>query len=693
MLHLYPDLNLGARRSVSRFHVQRLNQTVPWMLSRPEDLARGADLKAVDDQTVALIPHNHSKKKWIQIHYVFSKAGPIQEQQIVEMPSKKVLLREVYSADGTMKLLDKDDKVLVTIKGQLKLGEQKLDAFKEPKDLVILPLPYRSSQHVLKTRKLEKKNRSDYSSEDLIALFAAHFGEGQTSSLQTLFRSELQRRNHRKLGFYLLLAASGANLDSDHLNVHGDHLRNPLAQYLTLHTSPVLRKHASQWAVGSGQWDKGFTGFLARSHAMFQRWSTDRFLSGDAKQRQQEINRAMEYLRANKNTIFGWTLLCKMQDRALAMKPKLKSTRELFATLAGACELFMKMPGLNYAVRYEKARNLLRAGETKAARNAMQILHAESIKRGLPLLDSEMRDALLPEVDLIQTTADALIKKKAVRSLFVLAHQARALGDLSMTRLILERIPKLASEKSRNAYIRAIAHFYADQLDQPERADALVRELLKDENLAKDKSLWDFAHQLARKRDMPARALHCLERSNALFFSAPSEVIDLREVRAEHHALLNEYGKISTSLRSLNLPLPDGFLQKVIRVADQWRAVDPGYGEASTMTAQILRLWGQHDLAWDYLTTPVGLEPYDASRWQGLAQTLKKSGERKLADLAYASAFSIEPTNAQILYDRAMNLRESGREAEARNLFRQLVDGQWQPRFRSLQSQAKWQLR
>ena len=64
----------------------------------------------------------------------------------------------------------------------------------------------------------------------------------------------------------------------------------------------------------------------------------------------------------------------------------------------------------------------------------------------------------------------------------------------------------------------------------------------------------------------------------------------------------------------------------------------------------------------------------------------------KLAEEAFASAFAAEPTNAQILWDRAQNLRQSGNAVEARKLLRQLADGAWQPRFQALVSQARWQL-
>jgi hypothetical protein len=67
-----------------------------------------------------------------------------------------------------------------------------------------------------------------------------------------VFHHGFYERNQRALGFYVLLAALGKNLDSQNLDVLHEHLNEPLAQYLALYRSPVLRKHASQWAAGGG---------------------------------------------------------------------------------------------------------------------------------------------------------------------------------------------------------------------------------------------------------------------------------------------------------------------------------------------------------------------------------------------------------------------------------------------------------
>ncbi len=108
LLHLYPDLGIGARRAVSRFHRIDFARSVPWVLPPVEDLVREADLKIVDERTVALVPHGVEAVKdaegkplpYAVIHFVFGADGKLSEKQVVEMPAKKVILRETASAWG-----------------------------------------------------------------------------------------------------------------------------------------------------------------------------------------------------------------------------------------------------------------------------------------------------------------------------------------------------------------------------------------------------------------------------------------------------------------------------------------------------------------------------------------------------------------------------------------------------------------
>src|SRR5262249_22386208 len=130
--HLYPDLHIGARRSISRHHRLDFTRAVPWALPRAEDLARGADLKLVDERTVAVVPHGVGTKDekgkaipYVVVQFVFGEDGRLSEQQAVEMPSKKVLGRVVLGAEGGLRILDDKDK-------EVAVRESKLSPAKAP---------------------------------------------------------------------------------------------------------------------------------------------------------------------------------------------------------------------------------------------------------------------------------------------------------------------------------------------------------------------------------------------------------------------------------------------------------------------------------------------------------------------------------------------------------------------------------
>lgn len=92
------------------------------------------------------------------------------------------------------------------------------------------------------------------------------------------------------------------------------------------------------------------------------------------------------------------------------------------------------------------------------------------------------------------------------------------------------------------------------------------------------------------------------------------------------------------------------------------------------------------------MTTPIALKPNEAAPWTRLAQELRGDGELEEADRAFVRAFQSEATNPQILWDRAQNLLQMGKVAEARRLWQQIADGPWQERFQPLVPQARWHL-
>jgi ferric-dicitrate binding protein FerR (iron transport regulator) len=706
LLHLYPELGLAARRNVSRFHRADLSTVVPWVVPPAEDLARGADLKRIGERTVAIIPHGAATEKdkdgillpYYAIHLLFAGDGELVEKRLIRMThdkkgwSSETRYRLTLSPDGVVKLLDAGSKELSVRKGKLSPAKAP-DLKADIKKLVVLSLPYRTSDHIRQSRKIEKKGLEELTFEDARALLAAAVAAGNASEALNVFRQSLFNRNQRDLGYYVLLASCGVNLDAQNADVLAEHLDEPLAQYLALHSSPVLRKHASQWAVGSKQWGEGFLGHLALTHALYQRWQNPKINDTPPAKRKAERDRALDYVRRNKGTLFGWGLLCLMQDRAEKDKP-------FHLALAEACTLFEEIPGLEYVARYERARSLLRGGQSATARKQLRALYEKTFKDDLlPAIDTDFRLALLGDGKgkdewgpLLRQTAAQLIEQKRRLGVLALTWQCWQLDDQPLAEhLFTTALHKLPEKEHLGMTLAGIA--FLSETGQLPQADKLLQTLLDDPKLAKRPSLWRLAAKLAERRDLPSRELECLERALEMEYQQLPEIVDLERVRREYGRLLDHYQNLATAAKTLKVQPPQDFLAKVVRAADRWRALDRDATRAAEAAARILQALEDRELAWDYLTTPIALRPGEAEPWVNLAWTLSRKGELRLADRAYRAAFESEPTNAQILWDRAQNLKQAGKLVEAQKLFRQLAEGQWQPRFNWLQTQAQWQIK
>src|SRR5262249_18150692 len=378
LLHLYPDLSIGARRSVSRHHRLDFARAVPWALPRVEDLARGADLRLLDEHTVAVVPHGARTKDekgktipYLVTQFVFDDEGRLSEQRAVEMPSKTVLGRVILGDSGDLRVLDGKGKEVISRMGKLSAAKAP-DLSPDLKDLVVLPLPYRSREHVVEARKLKDIALQNMPFDDALALFAAEFGADKGEEALKVFKEAFHGRDQRQLGFYVLLAGCGQNLDAQNVDVLAEHPDAPLAQYLALHSSPVLRKHASQWAAASAQWG-GFLRHLAVTHSLLQRWSNERVLEGEPKALANRLTQAVEYVEKNRGTDFGFALLSLMQARAAEARDR-KVPTQIHAALAKLWPLFDSVPGLETVAKYEHARSLWKSGQREEARKGFVAL-------------------------------------------------------------------------------------------------------------------------------------------------------------------------------------------------------------------------------------------------------------------------------------------------------------------------------
>ena len=104
-----------------------------------------------------------------------------------------------------MRFLDSAGKELTVRKGKLTASAAP-NLTPETKDMVVLPLPYRTVEHVQTTLKIQKKTHGDLRFDEGLPLFAAHYAAGNVSEATGVFRDCFRNRNQIHLGFYVLLA-------------------------------------------------------------------------------------------------------------------------------------------------------------------------------------------------------------------------------------------------------------------------------------------------------------------------------------------------------------------------------------------------------------------------------------------------------------------------------------------------------
>src|SRR5262249_25793701 len=132
----------------SRYHQGMIASLAPWLMPSVEELARGVDVKAIDDNTVALVRAGADPKETgLQVQLIFATDGRLAERRLVLMPKQEILAKVVYDGQGATKITDGKDKLWAeqTIKT---IEATAPDLKPNLKDLVVLPLPLRTQAKV-----------------------------------------------------------------------------------------------------------------------------------------------------------------------------------------------------------------------------------------------------------------------------------------------------------------------------------------------------------------------------------------------------------------------------------------------------------------------------------------------------------------------------------------------------------------
>ncbi|HUG93505.1 MAG TPA: VIT domain-containing protein [Planctomycetaceae bacterium] len=734
LLHLYPEIGLGAQRTVSRFHRAEFRAIVPWLVPPVEDLARDADVRLVDAQTVAVVPRAavadgaaDSDAARLAIHLIFSSDGRLTERRLVLQPDGSVLVRWTFAAEGPARLLDANGTVLVAIPLQRKPAEAPV-LEPDTSALVVLPLPYRSQawveQHVGSLSGGDGQPPADAATEAVrLAHVAAAFAADAPARLRSIVEREFFERGDHRLGFHTLLAGTRAGWVADdstpldrYLQDYGrlaDVSESALAEYLqeSLRLAFARRGATPERAARPAD---DFLTRLADTRYVYALWTSTADADRQRRESPAERTRAIDLVRRCRSEALAWLLANAVaagtEDGAFA------------GQIADAARRFDHVPGLAAAARFIRAGWLDRAGRVGESRELLRGLYMDALARGVLLPADARFVAAVGETsetrrawrNLIRELHSLVLEAGLRSAALCLALECRWMDDAALARTLFDRTLARRSRlpggtQGRTDAISATGPArQAGPTDDPafaveaadalmaaaefERADRLLTPLLDDERLRDVPGLWRWAAAAAHGHGNVAEAIVRVDRAVQLEFDQLPETIDLAAFREQYTNLLTFYQNAATAARDDGAALPDDFTALVLRAADRWRRIDPDDTAACQAAAKVLQALGHNELAWAYLTTPLGQRPNEAAPWTELAVQLQTDGRIDEAADAYATAFEIEPTNAQILWDHSQMLESAARPADAASLYRRLAEGPWQPRFQGLQVQAREKL-
>ncbi len=732
--HLYPELGLGTTRSMSRFHRAGLTRLVPWLLPTVDDLAVGADLRSIGPRTVAIAPHGVGEQdeeghppRHVRLHLEFSADGRLAERRVVEMPSAKTIVRVAYSEDGTVRWFDGDNKQ----HGELHISIEKADAPNLTPDvdaLVVLPMPVRDRGHVYKVAKVggsesststeqpdalrtiasDEQNRATdpahWNEEDALRLLAANHLQN-AAELRDVIGRRFFARGDRRIGFYALLLSSGERWDADErvklsdgtttrMRPLSDHPKSTLARYIDCQLRKT-RFDLQDARYSSKEGQRGFILQLVEYRQLAARWSLPNGPPEDAETRRRELDQLFDFLSRCDSPKFAFVLLRRLQQRYGNFQPH--------GRIAEALIELEKHGTTSYAVKYELARSLASRGEKDKARSLFIELYRETLDEGiLPPIDKSFATAMQGVEDpfdaddngkngfsgLMRGACTQLIDRKQRPLAIALAWQCRQLDEVSLGDILINQVlTGVPDDEQLGTTLGALE--YLVSAGQHDRADALLKSLLSSQPYADSPALWRLAAVVASDGGRLARSISHLERAMDLEYENLPKRYNVEQVRQHYGELFARYHELAEIVAQSKSDVPVGLVARAIKVADRWRSLDTDVTAACNDAASVLSELGMDDLAWDYLTTPLAMKPNEATAWLNLAQTLRNDGDFELADRAYATAFEAEPTNAQILWDHAQLLEQTGRSKEARTIYRRIANGQWQPRFNPIKRRAE----
>ena len=786
--HLYPEIGLGAKRTLSRFHQSAIQSLIPWYVPSADDLSVEADVKTVGERTIRIAP---LKRDELVVELVFAEDGRVSEMRVIEIPGVRrldaalhsdgkaapeihspklpksderstsylgnhpvdskpmaggvepphssVIAKQTFAADGTIRLFDTEDKLVA----KMKYERQPIEApnlVPATKELVVLPLPYRSAAGVPVSVPVNlQTNAPDFaklSDDDALLLLASYFAEARPSELTTFIEQRYTSKGDHRIGLAVLLSAV---VPQNPLvaNATKQHPYGPLGYFLEQFSAVAVQGNHRAWLEHART--SPFLNRLVSAYNHHSRWSADQAAPRDRAEAdiQKELATTLLFIRECRSLDLATKLLSTVQL-------SLKRTERMNATFARqlneATAAIAEERGLPAFARTARIEWLLTVGDEASVAQAKELFRTQLAWRMLPaseptlaasataefpILNGDTRAAFVkhfktpngqpcgPWGELVKEAAHKLGEPEGVSPrtpaivrgltptgspeigrLFVadrLIALTRACVSLSEPALAAEIFQLAIKDQDLVAQPRLnlAALTYAQEANNWELAEACVQRALVDEKLQKVSQLWRDAAHIAEQRRKFDDWIEFLDRAYELEFAALPKTLDLNAFRVEYGNLFNQFDQRTAQLATAKQSEKVAFAHIVQRATARWRDIDVDDTVACHRTAFILAKLGLPTAAWNYWTTPLAETPDRSAVWQSFAIAMHAQQRIAVADQAWTTAFACEPTNPELLLQHAQFLRSSRHEHKARELLTKIINNTWQPRFDSTKQQAQ----
>ncbi len=672
MLHMYRELGLAAARRPSRHHLALLRDAAPWLVDTADDLARGADVRVRGESIVTVEPSGGARRLELE----FAPDGALVGRRVVQREDGRLVAEERYERDaaGCVAVVVREAngaaRTELTIDS---VPAVEPDLAADETGLVVVPFPLRSEAWLAAHR-----------SGDDVARLVSLIDEDDRRFAPVLNERFLARGDTR-IGISVLAVAA-----NDAWTTGGARRRiqppDPRIAHPDAAVAHYIAARATEFAgpIDVGDAPGPFIRNLVELNDIVAE-ARDTPPSGP-EERHAAVSALLRFAERTPFDV-GAKAALDVIGRWRAWRPDYaRAAQPIYARIA-------RTSRLEYDSLYDAAAALIDSGDAgliDEGATRLRAVYLDRVRRGrVPLTDESFARAVEAATPadrrvFVDACADELLRRGDHRGVLAMALQLS--GPHRATEAAQHLVDRAAEgtsgEERRDLRIATSVLLAAAQTHSA--AEPMIGELLRDADCARDPVVWEFYADCADTRES---ALRRREHALTLTFAPAGGESDLRHALAQCYHLLTAYTEIAYASEMGGASRAD-LAARIIDVADRARSLDPASVACCDKAATALGRLGRHDLAWEYVVSPVSAVPDDAGALHLLGEAVGAYGHTDLAVWALAEAFRIDPSDPRPLWTSAEILRNAHRRAEAIDLYDRISAGAWRAEFDDLKRAA-----